>query len=202
MTRTRRRRSRRTGRPPAPPRCGYAGRRGGPPALVPARPSLRGPPPAGDEGRAHPPMGSALPRSYPGSGTRNFLQRRPGQQQPLLPHPGEPDQGLGLVALARHLEHDALAPLAVDHVVAGGQPQALGAGGAYRRRGATPDRRFHDAVAAAPPDAATLALRLGAAPLGHHGERLGDLLEKATGRVVLSGAPQRAAPGVGEIEAL
>src|SRR5690242_4331592 len=68
------------------------------------------------------------------STSSGFLQRRPRQQQPLLPHAGEADQRLGLVAAARDLQHDALAPLAVDDVVARRQPQCLGAGGAYGRR--------------------------------------------------------------------
>lgn len=46
------------------------------------------------------------------------LEGRPGEQQPLLPHVGKANRHLRLLPLAGQLEDDALAPLAVDDVVA------------------------------------------------------------------------------------
>ena len=75
------------------------------------------------------------------------LQRGPGEQQALLARVAEPHDGLGLVAVADHVEDHALAELLVGDVVADVQAELLGAAAADRR----PSRRR------APPDATAAA---------------------------------------------
>src|SRR5205807_6196981 len=103
---------------------------------------------------------------------------------------------LGLVALADHLDHHALAPLAVHHVVPYPQSQLLSPRGARRRGAPAPQGGLDDAGAPA-------LGQPGLAPaFDHRREVLGDLLEEAAGRVVLRRAEQRPAPRVGELEPL
>src|SRR5918997_3045841 len=54
-----------------------------------------------------------------------LLERRPGQEQPLLPDVAEPHEGLGLVAAAAHADDDSLAEDVVAHVVAGLEAQPV-----------------------------------------------------------------------------
>src|SRR5688572_17184477 len=74
----------------------------------------------------------------------HLLQRRPRQQEALLPHLGEPHERLGLVAAALDVEDHTLAPLAVAHVVAHLQPERLGTA---RRRALRAHGGLDDAVA-------------------------------------------------------
>src|SRR5439155_11232999 len=113
----------------------------------------------------------------------------------LVAHTGEAHDGLGLVVAAEQLEHDALAPLAVDDVVADSQPEPLAPTRAGRRHPPRPFGGLHDAGTTALTHAALAALHQG-------GEVLGDLLEEAAGRVVLGRAEQHPAPCVREMQAL
>ena len=72
-----------------------------------------------------------------------LLQRGPGEQQALLTHIAEPDDGLGAVALADHVDDHALAEGLVADVVADAQPEPA------RRRARRPRRRRHRRCSAA-----------------------------------------------------
>src|SRR5207245_2541624 len=104
-----------------------------------------------------------------------------------------------LVARAAHLEDHSLAPGAVHHIVARLEAQLLRPAALDRRGPAVTDGRLDDALAAAQRRNAPLG---SATALDHLHQVLGDLLEETAGRVVLGLAPQRAAPGVGQVEPL
>src|SRR6476661_5319057 len=82
-----------------------------------------------------------------------LLQRRPGEEQPLLAHTRKAHHRFGLVALALDEQHHAL-------------PQVLGARGAGRRRRAAPDGSLDDALASTRPHAAAFGTGADPAPGG------------------------------------
>ena len=118
----------------------------------------------------------------------------------------EADDGLGLVAVADHVEDHALAELLVGHVVADVQAELLRAAAADGRRAAAlrrptrsprrPPRRGASRSRVPPPTAAParLALRLD--------QLFGDLGEEPARRVVVRRAEQLPAPRVAEVQPL
>src|SRR5215218_7558088 len=154
---------------------------------------------------------SCVARDRSGSG-----QGGVAEQQALAAQAGEVDLGHGALALAGDVRDHALAPLAVDDLVAGGQVQvegpALAAGQAlgrgrlavegHRRR----PRAGVEAAAAGPERRAGVAPAGRAGPGGRlgldggdHDQLLGDPLEEARGQVVVGRPEKGPAPGVSQV---
>src|SRR5690242_7076772 len=121
-----------------------------------------------------------------------LLQRRPRQQEPLLPRFAKPDDGLRLVTLPDDVEDDTFAEGVVPDVVADAQ-----AGQARRPPCVACQRSRYDGVAMgapAAPDGPVLA--------EHLDQLLGDLGEEPAGRVEVGAPEEHSAPRVTEIEPL
>src|SRR5436853_3338778 len=100
---------------------------------------------------------SRLERATFTASSSGSLERRPGQEQLLLPHAREPHRGFRLVALPGDVDDDPFSPLAVHHVVAHPQAQPLAPAAPDRRRAG--GRRAHG-----PLDDAVPALRAAPRP--------------------------------------
>src|SRR5918997_1150460 len=145
-----------------------------------------------------------------------LLERRPGQEQPLLPDVAEPHEGLGLVAAAAHADDDPLAEDVVAHVVAGLEAQPVRAAAPRLARferlvddalpaGRHPQRRVATGPPIGAPPAAPAAVGATAAagpavPFHVAHQVGGDLVEEPARRGFLGAARQRAAPRVAEVE--